>query len=279
MSVKNFKYQAVASKLLNAPVPSDINHAYVTPDDGAYRVRIREEFRKLPRLAGSTVLFNLGTGYTDTEVEHALLGNTDWELQGTNAANAGATFWTGGGVALQTAGAQNDQMIIAPLSEASVDGGTYNSLVNTVAWDTTKSAWFRTWIKTSASVADIVIWAGWKLTNTSVIATDADQAFFRVAGDASGVGNWTVNDSNTGTDTEYETDIAIAASTGYLLEVKVDAQRYPYYYINHQFLRKGAQLKNSLTTLKPFVGVQETNAGGAAKTIRCSWIDISQDRS
>lgn len=294
MSVKNLPYEIVNAGrvdpivpggIYNAPRPTDLNMLRLMPMDQDYRVRHIENFYALPRLAGSTVLYNISGTFADAEVEKALLANRDYEVTGTNMTNALVTYSTSGGCLLTTAGGTADSATIEPLSEASVkaDGGsgaTYGSFVGSVAWDSTKRPWFRTIIKTGAAAAfdASVVWAGFKLTSTSVVATDDDQFFFRVAKVAETVNYWTVTSSNTGTDETTTTTVSATAATQYLLEVKVDGNRYPYFFINGQLVKKGAQLKNSVTTFKPYVGTLAVS-DAVAKTLEVRMIDLSQDRS
>jgi hypothetical protein len=256
MSVHNLPYQLNRSNVLNRPAPSGIHQLRLETDDAGYRFKVVEPFHLLPRLAGT--LFNLNGTFADAEAEKAILANKNFELSGTNAANAGVAFSTGGGVTLTTAGGSSDQMILGPLSEATVkaDGGagaTYNSIVQVTEWATTKSPHFRAQIRTWPNASETsIVWAGLKLTSTPTAATDNDQAFFR----ATDGGNWICWVSNTGADASYDTGIAFANDTDYLLEIRVDANRIPRFYINKVLVATGVALKNSLTTLKPFVGFQ-----------------------
>jgi len=104
----------------------------------------------------------------------------------------------------------------------------------------------------------VVIWAGLKLTNTSTVATDDDQVFFRFD---TVVANWEAVDSIADSDTETDTGIAVAASTNYHLKISVDSDRKASFYINNLLVHKTAALTNDIDLI-PYVGVQ-----GDAKTL------------
>ena len=99
------------------------------------------------------------------------LANRNFEVLGTNMTSELCTFNTSGGITMTTAGGANDQAILAPhldtnqTSWTSTLFGTHNELE------------FQTSVSID-SISNSTFWVGLKLTNTPVIATDADQAFF-----------------------------------------------------------------------------------------------------
>lgn len=112
-------------------------------------------------------------------------------------------------------------------------------------------------------IADMTIWAGLKLTNTSVTATDNDQAFFRYAS-ATNSGKWQAINSIDGTDTATDSGVTVAATTFYRLRVNIDSSRIARFYINGTLVATSAALKDA-TDLIPYIGVQANT--GAAKAI------------
>lgn len=153
----------------------------------------------------------------------------DLELLGTNASDADVTFLEGGGIRLETDGADADQEIIAAHLDAS------QSYLAGANWDSRNEILFGTNIVTGPQAADIhfsTIWAGFKLTNTDIVATDDDQFFFRAGSAAASAANWTAVQSIAGTDVEYDTGITLVEATPYQLLVVLDENRVPHYYIN-----------------------------------------------
>lgn len=185
---------------------------------------------------------------------------------GTNSANAGATFSTEGGVTLTTTTGSGDQEVIAQTNTYSNYGTVSLIADNGLIWEAQ--------VKTGASVASAVLWAGLKLTFTSVVATDDDQAFFRYA--AATDGFWHFVNSVGGTDVDTATTVAVAANTTYLLQIRIGTDRKPHYFINGVRVGIGAALTAS-TALKSFVGVQ--TATTAAKALTCRYTRIVMART
>lgn len=180
-----------------------------------------------------------------------------FEVLGTNGVSASTAINAEGGVTLTTAGASADQVIIAPHLDASQTGWS------AVTWGTDKRTEWECRIRTGASIADAVIWAGLKLTNTSVTATDAEQAFFRFA-TATNSGKFQAVYSIGGTDVEADTGVTVAVSTAYHLRIAIDASRIPRFYVNGALVATGTALTDA-TDLIPYIGVQASAA--AAKVL------------
>jgi hypothetical protein len=197
------------------------------------------------------------------------LANRNLEILGTNHTSADVEWLEGGGVRIETAGAASDAITIeAHQLGAGVDGIT--SLLN-CNWDSANELLYYASIVTGPDAADIVdsiIWGGWKLTNTPVVATDADQAYFRFGDDATG--NWQCITSVNGTDETFDTGIAVQATTAYELLVVLDSGRSPHYYIasggnNFVYVHRGAALR-ALNTFDFVTGIGEP-AGGAGAAV------------
>lgn len=206
------------------------------------RYELVETFQRLPSLNASI----------------GVATNLDFEVLGTNAsADDVSHSTTVAGIQLQTDGAQNDQVIILPHLDTSQSGWTG------IKWGTENQVIWECVLRTAASVADVTIWAGLKLTNTSVVATDANQAFFRFDG---AVANWEATYSIAGTDTEVNSGIAVSANTTYYLRIEIDSSRKAHFFIDDKEVAVSTALTNDIDLI-PYVGVQETAAGGGAKTI------------
>ncbi len=183
--------------------------------------------------------------------------NLDFEVLGTNASADDVTYGsTLGAIQLQTDGADNDQVIILPHLDTSQTAWTG------IEWGTENQTIWEAVIRTDASIADIVIWAGLKLTNTSVVATDANQVFFRF--DA-GVANWEAVDSIADTDVETDTGVPVAAATTYHLKIEINSARKAKFFINDALVHMTAALTDNIDLI-PYIGVQ-ANGAAAAKTL------------
>lgn len=214
------------------------------------RYELVENFSKLPQLNAT-----LDGVYTDEVVRNC---NTDFEILGTGASDLDVTFSTTvAGIQLQTDGSSGDQVIVLPHLD------TLYTAWTGILWGTENQVEWECIIRTDASVADVTIWAGLKLTNTSVVATDADQVFFRFDG---GVANWEAVTSIADTDTETDTGAAniVAINTVYKLRITIDSSRVARFYINNVLVHTTAALTDDVSFI-PYIGVQDTAA--AVKTI------------
>ena len=230
-------------------------------------VILEEWFRQKPALNAVLALPGSdSTPATATALTAYTVANKDFEIVGVNAATANATFHITGGITLTTASTSGDQMILTPHldTDQSIWAGT--------KWNTGKQILMDAWIRTGASVAAMKIIAGFKLTNTPVVATNDDQAFFRYE---AGVNNgcWQFISSRAGTDTTTSlegasTRITVTASTLYRLTIEVDAARRVMAYINGQkaFRTPLAALADNIDLI-PYVGVETATAGQKAITV------------
>lgn len=186
----------------------------------------------------------------------------DFEVLGTSADATEITNDPEGGIILTTEGAANDQTIVLPYLGA-------GSPWKTVTWGTDQQTRYEAVIKTGASVATMKIWVGLKLTNTNVIATDNDQAFFlydTAAGASATLWHWVYSIGGTDTDTAVSSALvaAVATTTVYHLLVDIDSSRIARFYINGLLVGTSTALTTA-TDLIPYVGVMDT--AGAAKNI------------
>ena len=179
----------------------------------------------------------------------AITGNLDFEVLGTNAANADITWGaTVGAVELKTHGADNDQVIVLPHLD------TLQTAWSGVKWGTENQTIWECVIKTSDISTGILIWAGLKLTNTPTVITDADQAFFRFSTDDSDT-NWEIVNSIGGTDITADSGVAVTASTNYYFRIEIDSSRIAHYFINNIEVYASTAMTNDVNLI-PYVGVQ-----------------------
>lgn len=185
------------------------------------------------------------------------LADRQFEVLGLNATTATVAINVEGGVTLTTTTGANDQVIIVPHLD------TNQSAWSVVTWGTDKSTEWECDISTSSNITDNVIWAGLKLTNTSVTATDNDQVFFRYAA-ATNSGKWQAIYSIGGTDTAGDAGVTVAVSTRYHLKILISAARIATMYINGVLVATSTALTDA-TDLIPYIGVETTTT--AAKSI------------
>ena len=165
----------------------------------------------------------------DSSEATRMIANPDFELVGTNAGSGDATFSsTRAGIVIQTDGADNDQVIIAPHLDSNQTAwtGVKFGTENQVEWECS--------ITTHGTITDYSFHAGLKLTNTPVYTTDADQAYFLFCTDDD-QGTLTTNANlhfvystdASGSTVNYVTDlgIAVAASTNYRFRISIDSNR------------------------------------------------------
>jgi len=157
------------------------------------------------------------------EVQRAL--NRNWEALGTNMTTALATFnTTSAGILLTTATADQDQAIITPHLDTAATAWAG------CLWGTENQVHFETSINTTA-IDNQKVWAGLKLTNDHLVATDDDQAYFKFQTDATNSEAFTdftklhFVHSVGGTDFISQLPITVAANTIYNLKITIDSNR------------------------------------------------------
>ena len=164
------------------------------------------------------------------EVQRAL--NRNWEALGTNMTTALCTFaTTSGGVLATTAGADQDQAILTPHLDtaATAWAGTL--------WGTENQVHFETSIMLPA-LDNQKVWSGLKLTKDQLIATDANQAYFKYQTDATNseafddYSVWHFVHSIGGTDYITALPITVAANTPYHLKIEIDSSRKATIFVN-----------------------------------------------
>jgi len=208
------------------------------------------------------------------------IASRDFEVLGTSMTTALCTFdTTRAGIIITTGGTDQNQAIIAPHLD------TNQSSWQTVPWGTENSVVWECVVTTAASIADIKLWSGLKLTNDQLIVTDADQAYFKFQTDATNSEAFTdftlLHFVHSIGDTDYISalPITVAADTQYHLKIVIDSNRKAAIYVNgiqyNVTTTSGSTGGTAVTTgtartaaltndvdLIPYVGV-ETGTGGA----------------
>ena len=227
-----------------------------TPIQDARRVYFDEWFLQRPGL-------NANIDQVSTvEVQRAL--NRNWEALGTNMTTALCTFAsTSAGVLATTAGADQDQAILTPHLDtaATAWAGT--------KWGTENETHFETSIMLPA-IDNQKVWAGLKLTNDQLVATDDDQIYFKFQTDATNseafttFANWHVVHSIGGTDHISALPIAVAANTPYHLKIEIDSDRKATVFVNgvqyNLTSTAGSTGGTSVTAVQPGVAATKTAA-------------------
>ena len=182
------------------------------------RYYLEEYFDLLPGVNGDLAST---TESTNTPVSR------QFEILGTNHTSALATYSTTvAGMAMTTATADQDRMIVAPHLD------TKQGAWSGVLWGSENQTHWEASIRTSAAIDNQWIWAGLKLTNVVECATDANSAFFAFGTDADNAGQaftdfTKLHFCHSVADTDYISvlPITVAASTNYHLKIKFDSDR------------------------------------------------------
>ena len=162
----------------------------------------------------------------------AIAYNLDFEVLGTNMTTALVTFDSDrAGLIITTAGADEDQSIILPHLDTNQTSWTG------VGWGTENQVEWECAVSTNA-IDNQKIWAGLKLTNDQLVATDANQAYFLFETDGdngtslSDYTLWHFVHSIGGTDYISALPITVAANTLYRLKITIDSNRKASIFVN-----------------------------------------------
>jgi len=219
-------------KLTSKTASTGVVHdrTFGTPAKDARRYYLEEYFSKKPGLNAVSII--------DPDADSAsalaayVIANRDFETLGTNYTTALTTFAAHqAGILMTTATADQDQGILLPHLDTNQTAwsGTKWGTENQVQWECSIQA---------AQTDNEKIWAGLKLTNDQLIATDDDKIFFKYATDAGNgealdtFANWHVVHSIGGTDYISRLPIAFAADTPYHLKIVIDSDRKATVFVN-----------------------------------------------
>lgn len=193
-----------------------------------------------------------------------MVTDPDFELLGTNAVSSDVTFNPEGGIIMETVGADGDEDILCPHLDANQSAWAQTT------WGTDQNTRWECRIKTGASITNCIIWAGLKLTNTEVTATDDNQAFFRYEDDV--LANWQAVSSIAGADTETDSGVIVAINTDYHFIIDIQNDRSAKFYIDDVLVYTTTPLTDA-TDLIPYIGVAADGAAAAKSLIiRCQAI-------
>ena len=260
----------------------------------ARRYYLYEPFEKKPALNAVAII--------DPDADSAsalaayVIANKDFETLGTNMTTALTTFpGTQAGILMTTAGADQDQAILLPHLD------TNQSAWAKVLWGTENQVEWECSINLPA-IDNQKVWAGLKLTNDQLVATDDDQIFFKFQTDAtnseafSDFTYWHVVHSIGGTDYISVLPITVAADTIYHLKIKIDSDRKATIFVNGvqynitstagstggtavtavdagKAATKSAALTNDVDLI-PYIGIEAGAA--AAEAVDVHWTSISR---
>lgn len=257
------------------------------------RYYLEEYFKRLPATNNDLTPSSAddgNDGATATEIATMMAANKDFELDGANHSSGTIAFSSDyAGISLTPAGADNDQMIIQPHEDTN-QSAWYN-----INFDTQDEVIWEGAIRTDSAITNMSFWAGLKETNTGVIATDDDQAYFLFStnddmGSLDTNANLYFIYSVSGTDYLTDLGIAVAADTLYKLKITIDADRKVSVCVNgkkyglRQSSASGGNTESNtgqkslaLTTgvrLYPFIALQALSA--STPTITVSYEKISR---
>ena len=187
------------------------------------RYYLEEYFVQLPKLNAVNII--------DPDADDAsalalhVLANKNFEVLGTNMTSALSTRnATAAGITLTTAGADQDQAIVLPHLDSNQTAWTGTK------WGTENQTVWECSINTNV-IDNQKLWAGLKLTNDQLVATDANQAFFKFQTDATNseaftdFTKWHFVHSIGGTDYISQLPITVAANTIYHFKIEIDSDR------------------------------------------------------
>ena len=242
------------------------------------RYYLEEYFDLLPGINGDLAST---TESTNTPVSR------QFEILGTNHTSALATYSTTvAGMAMTTATADQDRMIVAPHLD------TKQGAWSGVKWGTENQVHWECGIRTSAAIDNQWIWAGLKLTNVVECATDANSAFFAFGTDADNAGQaftdfTKLHFCHSVADTDYisQLPITVAASTNYHLKIVFDSDRKMSIFVDGEqynitgtsgstggtAVTKGTTKSGAMTDdidLIPYIGIENCDAAAAVLNVQ-----------
>jgi len=276
-------------KLISKTATTGVVHdrTFGTPAKDARRYYLEENFKKKPSLNAVAII--------DPDADDAsalaayVIANKDFETLGTSYTTALTTFAaTSAGILMTTATSDQDQAILLPHLDTNQTAwsGTKWGTENQVEWECSIQI---------AQTDNEKVWAGLKLTNDQLVATDADQAFFKFATDAdngeslTSTTKWNFVHSIGGTDYISILPITVAANTPYHFKIKIDSDRKATIFVNgiqynvtstagstggtavtavqpSKAAAKSAALTNDVNLI-PYIGIENGDAAAAVLNV------------
>ena len=215
----------------------------------ARRKYLYEPFLQRPGLNAINIIDPDANDATALAVTQA--ANKNFETLGTNYTTALTTFSaTQAGIVMTTATTDQDQAILLPHLDTNQTAwsGTKWGTENQVEWECSISL---------PALDNQKVWAGLKLTNDQLPQTDANQAYFYYATDAtngqalSTYSPWYFIYSVGGTDYLTNLGITVAADTMYHFKIAIDSDRKASIFVN------GVQYSVTQTAATTFDGSTE----------------------
>ena len=276
-------------KLISKTATTGVVHdrTFGTTAKDARRYYLEEYFSKKPGLNAVAIIDPDADSASDLAA--FVIANRDFETLGTNYTTALTTFAaTSAGILMTTATADQDQAILLPHLDTNQTAwsGTKWGTENQVEWECSIQI---------AQTDNEKVWAGLKLTNDQLIATDADQAFFKFATDATNgesltsATKWNFVHSIGGTDYISILPITVAANTPYHFKIKIDSDRKATIFVNgiqynvtstagstggtavtavqpSKAAAKSAALTNDVNLI-PYIGIENGDAAAAVLNV------------
>ena len=228
----------------------------------ARRKYLYEPFLQRPGLNAINIIDPDANDATALAVTQA--ANKNFETLGTNYTTALTTFSaTQAGIVMTTATTDQDQAILLPHLDTNQTAwsGTKWGTENQVEWECSISL---------PALDNQKVWAGLKLTNDQLPQTDANQAYFYYATDAtngqalSDYSPWYFIYSVGGTDYLTNLGITVAADTMYHFKIAIDSDRKASIFVN------GVQYSVTQTAATTFDGSTEVT-GTTQATIAANY--------
>ena len=251
-------------KLYSTTASTGVEHDRTMGDPAkdARRYYLEEWFLQRPGLNAINIIDPDADSASALAITQA--ANKNFETLGTNMTTALTTFSaTHGGILMTTAGADQDQAILLPHLDTNqtVWSGTKWGTENSVEWECSISL---------PAIDNQKVWAGLKLTNDQLVATDNNQIFFKFQTDATNseafttFANWHVVHSIGGTDYISRLPIAVAADTPYHLKIAIDSDRKATVFVNgvqyNLTSTAGSTGGTAVTAVQPGVAAAKTAA-------------------
>jgi|TARA_Y100000310_G_scaffold147425_1_gene146706 hypothetical protein len=238
---------------------------------------LHENFSKAPILNDSWV----PTTVDPTIAEFAIIfrGNENFQLMGTNAADANSIPDAGGGISLTTAGADADQLAIVPQQDSNF------SSWGTATFGGADEVCFEWLIELPSALTDYIVFGGLSddaVIDATFVAAEDDDSILIVFDDGVNSGKWQLQYSIGGTDYTVDLGVAPVASTHYGFQIKIDADGYADIYVSqglseftHRHKTKNpVVVTSSHIDFIPRVGIEAQAA--AAKNLNVRYAAISK---
>jgi len=251
-------------KLYSTTASTGVEHDRTMGDPAkdARRYYLEEWFLQRPGLNAINIIDPDADSASALAITQA--ANKNFETLGTNMTTALTTFSaTHGGILMTTAGADQDQAILLPHLDTNqtVWSGTKWGTENSVEWECSISL---------PAIDNQKVWAGLKLTNDQLVATDNNQIFFKFQTDAtnseafSDYSYWHLVHSIGGTDYISQIPVTVAADTPYHLKISIGSDRKATCFINgvqyNVTSTSGSTGGTAVTAVQPGVAAAKTAA-------------------